>query len=700
VITCPANITANVVPGYCYANVTIINPTATDNCSTTFTFTGIRSDGLALNAPYPLGVTTITWTATDASGNTSISCIQTVTVTDNVPPVIICPTDITQAATAGQCFANVTITNPTATDNCSTTFTFTGIRSDGLALNAPYPIGTTTITWTATDASGNTSLSCIQTVTVTDNVIPVITCPPDITQAALTGECFAYVTITDPTATDNCSTTFTFTGIRSDSLALSEHYPVGTTTITWTATDASGNTSISCIQTVTITDNVPPVIICPTNITQITINGQCEADVPLINPTGYDMCSDTLSFTGIRSDGLALSDPFTVGITTITWTATDGSGNTSTSCIQTVTVVSGPIANVDYDSTSQNTAVIIDVLANDTDCDNNINPASVNTGCPECSLPSNGTITINPGTGEITYTPDSNFTGTDTLIYEVCDSGIPVLCDTALVIITVLPDTTHAAIGLAKSAVTIARQTNGSYNITFDITVENIGNEDLHEVQVTDDLSATFPPPAVFTVIPAPTATGTLTANTAYNGASDINLLENLNSTLAAGQIEHIEFMVNVRMYSFRDQTYKNTAIGEALDPLGEKVSDSSNNGFITDVNHNGIANEKEENIPTPVSLKPWLFIPDGFSPNGDGINDLLVIPGIENYPDCELSIYNRWGNLIYRKKQYDNSWDAKPNIGSMVVGKGMVQPGTYYYILEFNTEDMEPAKGYLIIQY
>ncbi|MEO5856186.1 MAG: HYR domain-containing protein [Chthoniobacterales bacterium] len=86
VITCPANITVGNDPGLCSA---IVNPgtaTATDNCPGV-TVLGTRSDGQALNASYPVGLTTITWKATDAVGRMA-TCAQTVTVNDLEPPVI------------------------------------------------------------------------------------------------------------------------------------------------------------------------------------------------------------------------------------------------------------------------------------------------------------------------------------------------------------------------------------------------------------------------------------------------------------------------------------------------------------------------------------------------------------------------------------------------------------------------------------
>ncbi|WP_281298884.1 gliding motility-associated C-terminal domain-containing protein [Flavobacterium limnophilum] len=118
VITCPANITTNADAGICGAAVAIVNPTATDNCSTSFTFTGVRSDALALSANYPIGITTITWTAKDAADNISLSCNQTVTVTPNKPtkistPITICsgasytwPVNGTEYTTAGTYLVN------------------------------------------------------------------------------------------------------------------------------------------------------------------------------------------------------------------------------------------------------------------------------------------------------------------------------------------------------------------------------------------------------------------------------------------------------------------------------------------------------------------------------------------------------------------------------------------------------------------
>jgi gliding motility-associated-like protein len=92
-----------------------------------------------------------------------------------------------------------------------------------------------------------------------------------------------------------------------------------------------------------------------------------------------------------------------------------------------------PIATDDANITNMDTPVVINVVSNDTDIDGTINPSSVSI----VSGPTHGTISIDPVTGKITYTPNSNYSGTDVFTYSVCDNGTPVLCDQATVSITV-----------------------------------------------------------------------------------------------------------------------------------------------------------------------------------------------------------------------------------------------------------------------
>jgi gliding motility-associated-like protein len=98
-----------------------------------------------------------------------------------------------------------------------------------------------------------------------------------------------------------------------------------------------------------------------------------------------------------------------------------------------------PVAVDDSETTEEDTPVVINVVGNDNDPDGAIDPTTV----AEVTPPSNGSITIDPVTGDITYTPEPDFVGTDVFVYAVCDTGLPVLCDTAVVTVTItsVPDT-------------------------------------------------------------------------------------------------------------------------------------------------------------------------------------------------------------------------------------------------------------------
>ncbi|WP_273567521.1 BspA family leucine-rich repeat surface protein [Maribacter halichondriae] len=175
IITCPADIDLINEEGICEATSLISEPTATDNVSETFIFEAIRSDNLELTDHFPIGETTITWTATDEAGNTSESCAQLVIVSDEEAPTIICPADIDHTIPFGDSIP-LELISPTATDNCQEEFQYSATRSDGQDLEAPFPLGTTTITWSTVDVAGNSSESCQQLINITlDSSIAFVT---------------------------------------------------------------------------------------------------------------------------------------------------------------------------------------------------------------------------------------------------------------------------------------------------------------------------------------------------------------------------------------------------------------------------------------------------------------------------------------------------------------------------------------------
>lgn len=232
-----SNISTNVAPGTCAANVTF-NATATDCSAVTLIYSLNPSftPPISSGASFPIGVTTVYVKATDAHGNSSTGSF-TVTVIDNQPPVITAP-NITTAAAAGTCGANITF-NATASDCSGATliYSLNATFTPTIASGANFPVGTTTVHVKATDAHGNSSTATF-TVTVQDTQPPTITSPlNNLTIQPDNGQCYATFTYT-PTAADNCAGTITMTV----SPASGTQFPAGTTTtVTVTATDSAGN---------------------------------------------------------------------------------------------------------------------------------------------------------------------------------------------------------------------------------------------------------------------------------------------------------------------------------------------------------------------------------------------------------------------------------------------------------------------------
>lgn len=158
VITAPAAIVINTDPGSSSASgFDLGSPVISDNCGGN---PSVTSDG---GSSFPVGDTVVTWTATDAHGN-SATATQLVTVNDTEKPVITAPGDVTVVATAADCFgAEVEL-------GLSVTWDNTGVVSVTNDAPTTYPVGSTTVTWAAADAYGNVA-TATQAVIVENNPV-------------------------------------------------------------------------------------------------------------------------------------------------------------------------------------------------------------------------------------------------------------------------------------------------------------------------------------------------------------------------------------------------------------------------------------------------------------------------------------------------------------------------------------------------
>ncbi len=433
VIVSVSDINVGTDDGVCNATLNIVAPSASDYC-VPGTASGTRSDNLALSAPYPKGTTTITWTYSDGA-NSATPVQQTITVADDEAPVIASVSDINVGTDDGVCNAILNIAAPSASDNC-VPGTASSTRSDNQALSAPYPKGTTTITWTYSD--GVISATPVQqTITVADDETPVIASVSDINVGTDDGVCNATLNIAAPSASDNC-VPGNASGTRSDNQALNAPYPKGTTTITWIYSDGV-NSATPVQQKVTVADDEAPVIASVSDINVGTDDGECNATLNIVAPSASDNCVPGTA-SGTRSDNQALSAPYPKGTTTITWTYSDGV-NTATLVQQTVMVaddenptITCP-ANI-YLPACQSTATWSTPAASD-----NCSVESVQ----QTAGPASGSTFANGTTTTITYTATDgsgnqkscSFNVTRAAALVASSSATPILCNGGTSTVTV-----------------------------------------------------------------------------------------------------------------------------------------------------------------------------------------------------------------------------------------------------------------------
>ncbi|XP_030837834.1 hyalin-like isoform X3 [Strongylocentrotus purpuratus] len=315
---CPSSQFVPMALGQNFSTVSWTEPTVIDNSDTSDEI-GVTFDGEGTNpGNFTQGITSLSYTAVDTAGNRA-TCMFEIVVSDTEEPVIVgCPLSKSVPMQPGQNFATVSWTEPTVSENSySVTLTFNGEGTNA----GDFSLGITSLSYTAVDAAGNRA-TCMFEIVVSDTEEPVIDqCPSTQSVSTELNQDFAMVSWVEPRVTDN-SNDFTqkFNGEGTNP----GNFPIGITSLSYTAVDAQGNTA-TCMFAIVVSDHEAPIITdCPSSQTLTTELGSETATAIWAEPTASDN-SNSMTLTPSRS-----GDAFPVGQNIVTYAAQDPSGNTAT----------------------------------------------------------------------------------------------------------------------------------------------------------------------------------------------------------------------------------------------------------------------------------------------------------------------------------------------------------------------------------
>eukprot|EP00667_Euglena_gracilis_P000080 EG_transcript_80 len=315
-LTCPASVVAPTSPGRSDGVASWATPAVVDNVDTALSAVPSRFSG----SVFSLGSTTVRYDVTDSSGNAAF-CTFTVTIADMEKPSLACPANLSTVTDPGLPSANVSWATPTPTDNVNVT-SLTVTAGPG----SRFLAGTTAVTYQARDAAGNLA-TCTFNVTVRDNQVPVVVCPPPQTVNTTAGTSSAPATWANATATDNVGVVSLVPTLPSGTT-----FPLGPTTVTYTAADAAGLTA-ACSFIVTVVDREAPQLACPQSVSRGT-----DLNVPYANVSwAPPPATDNVGVAQGPTCSPVAGSLFSAGFTTVVCRASDVAGNVGT-CSFSVTI--------------------------------------------------------------------------------------------------------------------------------------------------------------------------------------------------------------------------------------------------------------------------------------------------------------------------------------------------------------------------
>ncbi|HET8962430.1 MAG TPA: Ig-like domain-containing protein, partial [Chitinophagales bacterium] len=333
----------------------------------------------------------------------------------------------------------------------------------------------------------------------------------------------------------------------------------------------------------------------------------------------------------------------------------------------------------------------------------------------------NGTLELIEA-DEILYTPFLNYFGADTFSYKVCNGEEPIpACDKGFVTISVFPVADYPV--AVNDNYTIAALTTGNFNVLnndinvdAEVLVATIIEVPLYGVATItgDENIITYTPALSFAGQDTLQYSACKSGSTIYCDTAFVFI--NVTTTNFNAPVAVNDFYTTTL---FQTTTYEpllndTDADGDALQlhsifytSISGTVSQSGNTiNYSSNVKANDTLHYIvcDINAPSLCDTGQIIFkvinlnVPDSFSPNGDGINDQLVIDGLEDYPQFIFTVYNRWGDVVFETKDPTTYWDGTSNVVASYLPSGQIAEGTYYYILNPGS-DFETLKGYIVLK-
>ncbi len=605
----------------------------------------------------------ITVYAMDSSGNID-SCMATVAVMDTVPPAIVCTDTTVYLDANGQFVFDSTYVLANASSLC-------GIDSVWLSDTiATCGMDTLMVTVYARD-SNNVVDSCIATVLVFDTLAPVITCNDTTVYLDATGSFIFDTSYVLTSAIDGCGV---------DSVWISDtivNCGVDTLMVTIYAQDSSGNID-SCMATVIALDTLAPTVLClDTNVVIDSLTGIFVLDTSHVFDTAFDNCG--VDSIWLSLDTLTCASADTVMVTIY---ARDSSGNID-SCMSTVVLDKSDCATNPPVIACNDTTIYLDITGSfviDTsyvidsvfDADGNIDSVWISNSTFNCA-----NVGVNPVT---VYVRDS--------------TGLMDSCTAIVTVLDTLPPTPVC------QNVTVYLDASGNASITVaDIdngTIDNCQLDTIYVNPTTFDCSNVGPNSVTLIATDIYGNTDSCTAN--------VTVLDTLVPSITCPADQEVT-LTGICQYTIPDYTgmvtvndnCSSTSYTYTQTPtVGTVVASGTNTITIVVADSSGNIDSCNFNL----TVKCEINVPDGFSPNNDGTHDVLVIQGLNDYPEAELKIFNRWGNLVYEASPYNNDWDGTKNVGlPSPDGSSDLPAGTYYYVLDLKDDLIENKVGWVFLK-